>query len=126
MLTLLNLGNRFLHAVDSKLVVQHFQYRTNDENYLPWTGMLRCSRMIPFVRLCYCRRCLPDLEIVVLKIVPCEGCGAAGSPYCPPALAGRQVTCRGNIMCALTELFLSPLLMVPAARWLHQRILAST
>ena len=45
LLTLLDLGNRRLHAVDSELVAQHFQYYTNDGNYLPWTGMLRCRRI---------------------------------------------------------------------------------
>jgi len=100
---------------------------TNDGNYLPWTGMLRCSR------IALCQVVLPSSVLTgpwiwsaVLKIVPCEGCDAAGSPYCLPALARRQDNLRGNILCSLTELLLSLLLLILIVRWLHRGILAST
>jgi hypothetical protein len=122
---LLDLGNRCPHAVDSELVAQHFQIQTTGTTYL--TGMLRCSR------IAHCQVVLPSSVLTgpwiwsaVLKIVPCEGCDAAGSPYCLPALARRQDNWRGNILCSLTELPLSLLLLILIVRWLHRGILAST
>jgi len=119
-LALQSLGHCIPHVLASGIVVQRFStlQATGVLLYPPLTGLLRGASVVAHSLILLTQR--------VACVSFMRGLRSAGSLYCPLALARRQGTWRGNTMCALTESFLSLLLLILLARWLHQKFLAST